>query len=120
KCAAGRERLDLLDRCLLPESQFDAARREKSRFALDDVERTVAAAVCDDASRNVYTEARAVCPGLDGKQRGQLADAAALGIVSLSCLPVRDHWDEPPRRDLQAVVIISAITNPRGTVLRSA
>jgi hypothetical protein len=57
------DRINPLDEEILP-----------SRFALDDVERMVAAAVCDAASCNVYIEARTVRPGLHGKQRGELAD----------------------------------------------
>jgi hypothetical protein len=50
-----------------------------SRYAIDDIERIIAAAIIDSqAGHNVYCEGRTVQPGLRGNARGTLADTVAV------------------------------------------
>lgn len=50
-----------------------------SRYQIDDIERMVSAALIDsEAGHNVYIEGRLVRHGLNGNERGKLADTAAV------------------------------------------
>jgi hypothetical protein len=50
-----------------------------SRFYIDDVERMVCTAIADsERGHNVYIEGRLVRPGLNGNERGKLADTVAV------------------------------------------
>src|SRR5262245_36932150 len=75
-----------------------------SRFLLDDIERMVSTALIDcKAGHNVYIEGRLVRRGLNGNERGKLADTAAVFAPAVDSDPDKGMGWTPTARPTMTV-----------------